>query len=173
MLAQRTSSMLATIARPLDLTATGLVLLMMASITIMIVVQVISRYFFSVSFALGWEIPRLSFITMVFLSIPLAYRQGKHVGIGVLISLLPPKLQSTIVRFCCLVVIAFLGVLLLLAYSMAKSTWHQYLPTLPIPVGIFYVSIMVSSVHLMLHVGRSLVLGTFDPLDDAGGVDYD
>ncbi|MBT3257760.1 MAG: TRAP transporter small permease [Deltaproteobacteria bacterium] len=57
-------------------------------------IQVILRYFFNAGFAWVPEIVVFAFISMTLLGASTGIRNGVHIGVDVIVKLLPPKLQK-------------------------------------------------------------------------------
>lgn len=133
----------------------------MGILTILIIAQVIARYAFNSSFDLVIEVPRISFIVIIYLAMPLAYRDGMHVGMDILSSIVPRKYIQTITRLTCLVMIGVIMQIIVLAFGLMFQTWEQYLPSINFPIGGFYAAIVFGSIHLLLHVFQTLIIGDF------------
>lgn len=148
-------------ARPFDVLATAVASIMMAILVTLIVAQVVARYGFNSSIDVVIEVPRIAFILIIYLAMPLAYREGMHVGMNFLTILLPSIYARAITRVMCIVMIGVIVQIIMLAYGLSQQTWDQYLPSIQFPSGAFYAVIVFSSIHLLFHVLQSLVLGSF------------
>ncbi|AGB42404.1 TRAP-type C4-dicarboxylate transport system, small permease component [Halobacteroides halobius DSM 5150] len=122
------------------------------TITIMIVVNlnVFSRYVLNNS--LGWasEASRFLFIWLTFLGAVLAYEKDEHIGLDLVIDLIPSEKVKTIVRL-----IADLGVLLVIAVLIKTGiTVVQFTsntsPALQIPMSRVYAIVPVSTIFMFL-----------------------
>lgn len=89
--------------RLVDLAAGAVVSACMAVMVMVISAQVFMRYVLNSSFDWADEIARLTFVSAVFLAIPLGIREGAHVGITIIVQYLPPKMQDLLRRVLCLV----------------------------------------------------------------------
>ena len=65
----------------------------MAVLTIVVVLQVFYRYVLNDSLRWGWDIPRLCFIWVILLSIPLGIRYNAHVGIDIVVQRFGPAMR--------------------------------------------------------------------------------
>jgi TRAP-type C4-dicarboxylate transport system permease small subunit len=138
----------------LDRAAAGVVIVLMAILTVVVVVQVVLRYGFNSSLDWGAEVPRLCFISMVFIAIPIGFKRGLHVGVDLLTNQLPRPWQRLLLRGGAAIMVALLVVIAVYAARVAHDTWDQRIPALDISTGIFYVILIVCSVHAILHLIR-------------------
>ncbi len=69
---------------------------LMGAFTILILVQVTSRYIFNNTVTWSEQAARYLFIWMIFLGMPVLYRHGEHVGFTMVVERFPKKLQHTI-----------------------------------------------------------------------------
>jgi TRAP-type C4-dicarboxylate transport system permease small subunit len=116
--------------------------------------QVFFRYVLNDSIDWADEVSRLTFVWVIFLGIPHGLKYGSHVGIDLVVNLLPAGAQQAIFRLCSagaaalMVVVAWQGIL------VAHETWDQPLPTINAPAALFYIAVIVSAVHCTLHLIR-------------------
>lgn len=131
----------------------------MATLTFVVVLQVFFRYVLNDSLRWGWDIPRLCFIWVILLSIPLGIRYNAHVGIDILVQRFGPGARRATLLFNA----AFMMVLSLAAayYGavLAYDTWDQNMPGLALSVGLFYVGLVIGQVHTCMHIARILMTG--------------
>ncbi len=118
--------------------------------------QVFNR--FVLGFPLSWseEFQKFGHIWMVMLAIPVAYRRGAHLGMDMLLRLIPDKAQLAV------------GVLtevlwLVLGLAIARYTFvimavarSQESPGLGLPMHWVYSGLVIGSVYLMLVAARRL-----------------
>jgi tripartite ATP-independent transporter DctM subunit len=86
----------ATILAGLDKALEALVVVCLAGIFFDVLAGVVSRYAFNASFVWTEELGQLLFIYLIFLTLPLALRQGRHVAVGVLASRLGPAPRAVL-----------------------------------------------------------------------------
>jgi TRAP-type C4-dicarboxylate transport system permease small subunit len=128
------------------------VLVLLAVMATVLVLQTGSRYLFNYSFQMGWDIPRLSFIELVLLSIPLGFRHHTHVGIDLLVDALPEKARVFLLRVNMVIMLVFCAVLVWVGIRVGLHVWDQAMPGLPISVGVFYFGLAFSQAHVILHL---------------------
>jgi len=74
----------------------GLVALLIGAFTILIFVQVVSRYVFNNTVTWSEQAARYLFIWMIFLGMPVLYRHGEHVGFTMVVERFPKRVQYII-----------------------------------------------------------------------------
>src|SRR5687768_12114672 len=77
----------------IDRAVSWVIIIAMAVLTFVVVLQVFFRYVLNDSLIWGWDVPRLCFIWVVLLSIPLGIRYNAHVGIDLVFNLFPDRTQ--------------------------------------------------------------------------------
>lgn len=155
-------NMIGRLLKPLDAIAMGVAMILMATIAIIVFGQVVARYLFESSMDAVLELPKISFIVVIFIAMPLAYRDGMHIGIDLISKFIPPRHMPTLKRFNCVVMLVTVAMIIFFSGSMAVSTWDQYLPSIRFPIGAFYAAIVLGSLHLMLHIVASFITGNFN-----------
>jgi TRAP-type transport system small permease protein len=131
----------------------------MAVLTVVVVLQVFFRYILNDSLRWGWDIPRLTFIWVILLSIPLGIRYNAHVGIDLAVQRLGLKTQRGILVFNAFFMLLLSLVAAYYAAVLARDTWDQMMPGIDLSVGLFYVGLAVSQVHTCMHIARILMTG--------------
>lgn len=157
-----TSSALACLrktTRLLDKTVSWTIILCMAAMTLTIIAQVVMRYAFNTSLSWGWIIPRLTFIWLVLLSIPLAFKYNLHVGVDILFQFFPARARTFLTRVNALAMIALSIAIFYYGYEMMNKVHDQVMPGSNISVGLFYYALLISQVHVGLHLAQMLIAG--------------
>jgi TRAP-type transport system small permease protein len=131
----------------------------MGVLTIVVLISVFFRYVLNQSLQWGWDIPRLCFIWVVLLSIPLAFRYNAHVGMDFDLTRFRVINRKALVRFNAVFMLILFGLTAFWATQLAARTWDQMMPGVDLSVGLFYAGLFVGQVHCALHVGRMLILG--------------
>jgi TRAP-type transport system small permease protein len=132
----------------------------MAILAAVLILQVFFRYVMNDSLEWGNDVPRLAFIMVVVLSIPLAFRFNAHVGMDFDLTKLKFISKSAVHRFNALFMLVLFGTVSYYALQLATKTWDQMMPGLNVSVGMFYLSLAVGQAHCCLHVVRVLLTGT-------------
>jgi TRAP-type C4-dicarboxylate transport system permease small subunit len=131
----------------------------MALLTSVVVLQVFYRYVLNDSLKWGWDIPRLCFIWVLMLSIPLGIRYNAHVGIDIVVQRFGPRLQQAVLMFNAFFMLVLSVTAAYYAAQLAESTWDQMMPGLNLSVGLFYVGLFIGQVHTCMHIARILMTG--------------
>lgn len=105
----------ATDARRLTAVTGGLGALMVATLLLIVVFEVVSRYFFNAPTHWVTEISTYLVVGTVFLSLGLTYRRKEHIRIEFMVDLLPDARRAPIMRFA-----EWLGV-----FFVAVSSWQM------------------------------------------------
>jgi TRAP-type C4-dicarboxylate transport system permease small subunit len=141
-----------------------IVTVVMGVLASVVILQVFFRYVLNYSLTWGWDIPRLCFIWVVLLSIPLAFRYNAHVGVEVDLSRLGIVNTKALRRFNALFMMVLFGLTAYHAMQLMRQTWDQMMPGIDLSVGLFYFGLVVGQIHCCLHVGRILIFG--EPLTE-------
>nr|WP_072514111.1 TRAP transporter small permease [Ndongobacter massiliensis] len=138
--------------RWLDKLEEGILILMMAIMTIAIVTQVVSRVVFHNSLAWTEEIARYILVWVTFVGASLGVRKGAHIGVEAFTGKLPARTQKTVQRvmylictfFCLVTSLSSIRILLLQAKTGQVSAAVQipmWLPYLGVTVGVFMMAV--------------------------------
>lgn len=124
----------------------------MAGMATLVSLQVVMRYFFSSSIDSADELSRLFFVWAIFLAIPHGVKHGVHVGIDLFVRMMPLMTQEKLFR-----IMAGLGSLLMVmvmfgGWVATVDRWPELMPTLPISSGIYYLAVLVTGAHSLLHL---------------------
>lgn len=143
----------------IDRVISWVIIVAMAVLTFVVVLQVFFRYVLNDSLIWGWDVPRLCFIWVVLLSIPLGIRYNAHVGIDLVFNLFPHRTQRFVRIVNALFMLLLAGVAGYWGAMLAFDTWDQMMPGLQLSVGLFYVALFVGQIHTCLHVLRIILTG--------------
>jgi TRAP-type C4-dicarboxylate transport system permease small subunit len=131
----------------------------MAALASVLILQVFFRYVMNDSLEWGNDVPRLAFMMVVSLSIPLAFRFNAHVGMDFDLTKFKFVSKAAIHRFNAVFLFILFATVSWYAVQLAGKTWDQMMPGLNLPVGLFYLSLAVGQAHCCLHVIRVLITG--------------
>jgi TRAP-type C4-dicarboxylate transport system permease small subunit len=138
--------------RSLDRISFSVVVLVMAAMTILVVAQVFFRYILSSSIDSADELSRLFFVWAIFLAIPHGVKYGVHVGIDLLVRLLPQKAQDAVFRLSCLAGAALMIVTFAVSWTATMDKWPELMPTLPVTAALFYIPVLICAGHSFIHL---------------------
>lgn len=154
------SALLRPLERVLDVfdrAASLIVIVAMAVLTIVISAQVFYRYVLNSSIDWSWDVPRLCFIWMGLLAIPLGLKRNGHVGIDLVLVHLPRRWQKLVMRMHLVLMTAMMLCLAVFAARLARTTWPQLLTTIDVSVGVLYIALFLCSVHSILHMVHQFI----------------
>jgi len=152
--------------RVLDFAAATL----MATIVIVMIVQVFARYVLNDSLIWAEELCRYLLIWITFLFIGIGFQRGEFIAIDVLPNALTPRLRFLLKLVVTIPVLVFLWLMVTNGYAFATKFTAQTIPAVDFiwssltgsPAGIsivwVYISVPVGSALLLLHIAVSLVL---------------
>jgi TRAP-type C4-dicarboxylate transport system permease small subunit len=135
------------------------VTIVMGVLATVIIISVFFRYVLNQSLQWGWDVPRLCFIWVVLLSIPLAFRYNAHVGMDFDLAKFGLVSRKAVNRFNAVFMLILFGFTAFYAMQLVMKTWDQMMPGIDLSVGLFYLGLLVGQIHCCLHVGRILILG--------------
>jgi TRAP-type C4-dicarboxylate transport system permease small subunit len=141
----------------IDRIVSFMIIVAMAVLTIVICAQVFFRYVLNSSIDWSWDVPRLCFIWMGLLAIPLGLKRHAHVGIDLLIGLFPRPYQKLVIRINVLLMIVMMAVVGFYGARLARTTWPQLLTTIDVSVGVLYIALVICSIHCILHLVRQFI----------------
>ncbi|WP_173917587.1 TRAP transporter small permease [Halobacillus sp. Marseille-Q1614] len=126
-------------------------LTLLAVMVVVIIVQVFSRQLFSYTPSWSEELSRVLFVWVSFLGIAYGFKEKLHIGVGLIVNMLPDKIQ-TLFDYIAKTIVIILGVFMvyygwLFTTLMGRST----LPGLGLPSSVLYASIPVTGVFVTLY----------------------
>ena len=125
--------------------------------TVIIVVQVFSRYVLNDSPVWAEQAALLLMIWYVFIAAAAGVREGFHIRIAVIAESLPEVLQRWVRLLTHLLVLLFGIAMAVFGAQLAAATWEHVIPTLGLSRGLAYVPISVSGVLIVGFSAEQLV----------------
>lgn len=125
-------------------------ILCLAVIATLIFIQIILRNLFSLAFVGFEEVARLAHITMVFLLVPVLYREGMHVTIDIVLQKSPPAVRRLLTIFSTLLTAAYGLFFLFSEYQFMLKNATVPSPGLGIPNIVFFSGAYVGMTFLVL-----------------------
>lgn len=151
----------------------ALVVALMASMALLVFVNVVTRYLFNHSIIWVEELTQYQMIWVTYLGAGLALREGRHVAVDTLQDWLSPGARRALRRLLAAAMAVFLVVLVVLGLQIAAFTWNQETPVLGLPTGVPYLAVPLGAAACLLHLlvfWRRFVERDFEtPQDPAGG----
>ncbi|MDR1932000.1 MAG: TRAP transporter small permease [Spirochaetales bacterium] len=125
--------------------------LTLGGMTVLIFIQVIFRYAFNSPLAWTEELARFLFIWMTFVAGVVAARRGQHIGVELIVNMLPSVGKKAIGIFAYLVSTVFFGIVSYYCISLWDKLSAQLSPALSIPMSFVYLGIILGSVFMGLY----------------------
>jgi len=134
-------------------TAAGWAIVGLVSVMVAIVsAQVLLRY--ALNSSIGWadELSRFTFVWSMFLAIPLGIRRGVHIGMEILTSRLPGRLQDVLARLMATIAAALLALVTFESAWVAWDQWDEKMASMEASAAWFIVAVAVGCGHSALHL---------------------
>ncbi|MBN8535222.1 MAG: TRAP transporter small permease [Rhizobiales bacterium] len=133
-----------------DWLAERVIIVIMAVMLAIVTSQVGMRYLLNRSLDWADETATLCFVWTVFLSLPLALRNGGHIVMEMLLTAVSPKVRDVLYR--CMSVLS-LGMMVLIsreAFVLTRDNWDETIPVLNLSGGLFYLAVAIGAAHCTL-----------------------
>ena len=141
----------------------AVVVIMMMAMTGLVFANVVSRYLFGDSLNWSEEIARYLMVWVTYIGAGLAMREGQHVAIDYVQTLLPRRLQPWVRGVVAASILAFLGILTYVGIEFSAFAWRQTTPVMQWPMGSMYLAIPVGALLFALHflaIARQWIMAT-------------
>lgn len=129
----------------------GIVALLAAFFTGLLVVSVFSRYVFDISIVEGVELTRITFLWAVFLAASSVAARREHIRITFAVSWLSPSLQLLVLRFTELCILAFGTAMIWFGGILTLRMAPTFLPTLQISQAWLYAVLPIAGFLIVIH----------------------
>jgi TRAP-type C4-dicarboxylate transport system permease small subunit len=147
----------------------GLVVALMASMAVLVFVNVVTRYVFNHSIIWVEEFTQFEMIWITYLGAGLALREGRHVAVDTLQDVLPARHRQWLRTLIAVAMALFMAVLVVLGLQIAAFTWQQETPVMNLPTGAPYLAVPVGAAGCLLHLllfWRGFVERRFERADE-------
>jgi TRAP-type C4-dicarboxylate transport system permease small subunit len=119
-------------------------------IATLIFLQILLRNFVSVAYAGIEEVARLAHISLVFLIVPLLFREGLHVNIDLLTQRAGPRLRRALDAFAALLTVVYCFFFLVSEYQFMAKNGSVPSPGLGVPNIVFFAGAYLGMALLLL-----------------------
>ena len=141
-----------TITKLLDHLLTSVGIILLAGITCVVFIGVITRYIFNNPVAWTEEVAIYLQVWLTFMGAPLGILCASHVGISMLPDALSTKGKFFLLSFCYALLLVFAGFMFVKGSLLTSITWRDMAETINVPKGLIYLSFPVASVLIALAV---------------------
>ena len=130
---------------------------LLAIMTLVILIQVVSRYVFNSSIAWSEELSKSLMVWTAFLVAPWAFRHGANVSIDIFAEALPFRVRAALALAITALTLWILSVFFIESLSFVARGMQSRSATLPVPTGVFYL-IAPAGLGAMILVGVERLL---------------
>lgn len=128
-----------------------LIVLFFSAIIIIGLMQIISRYAFSLPIVLADEAQKYLFIWMVMIAAAYGIRKKKHVAADVVLGNVGPRVKAVMEVLIELVSLALFILFIVLAPRMIRVNIATISPTLGIPMGYVYYAMLIGPILMLFY----------------------
>lgn len=125
----------------------SLLMILLVAISVVMMAQVIMRYFFRQSMSWPEEFCRFCFVYSGFLSMGYCVRKGKMLKVDILVTFFPKFLQRILDLVGRFITLLFFGYLGFYAYQATMNSYRGGMtsPAMEIPMWIIYAAVLIGS----------------------------
>jgi len=123
---------------------------LISTMTIFLFVAVLSRFLFGRSFYWIDAYSRYVLIWITFLGCAVVLRERKHIGVDIIIDLLPRILRKLIIKFDSFLILLFSFAMFIQGVKLYKVTSRQIIPDLNIKMSNICLIVPISGIFLAL-----------------------
>lgn len=129
-----------------------LVIIFFSYMVIAVFYQVLGRYIFHYKLGIAAETATYAQIWMVLLAAGIAMKKNMHVGVDILLRVLPKKFQKIIIILSFILVLSFLILALKGCFALILVGFELTSPALGIPMWIPYLSVPIGIIYITLEL---------------------
>lgn len=124
----------------------------LATMVVLIFIQIISRVILSSSFAWTDEVARYLMIWLTFLAASVGFKHGAHIGVEVFVRNLPKTLKIILQIIAALASFVFFVIMISMGWEIISVSMKQTSPALNIPMGYVYIIFPISGMLIILNL---------------------
>lgn len=130
-----------------EIIASGFIILT----TVLVIINVFMRYFLKAGIYWSEEVATASFVWAVFIGAVAGYKRGKHIGVDILVNLLPPKAQKIVVIIVDIILVILNGYMTYLAVVFISLSYIKPTPVLGVSSAYISSALLVSFALVTLY----------------------
>lgn len=124
---------------------------MLAGMILVILYQVFSRQILSTTPAWSEELSRVLFVWVAFLGIAYGFKEKLHIGVGLIVDMLPESIQTICDILAKITIIALGGLMIYYGIQFTSLMMNSTLPGLRLPSSVLYAAIPVTGVYILIN----------------------
>lgn len=140
------------ICKILDLILSVFTVAIMVALTVLISVNVISRYVFNSPIAWQYEATLVCMSWVVFLGMAICFGQDEHMRLTFVRDALPESKRDLYTAVLDIIVIVFLAFAFVLSINVTKNAFQTFYQTIPVSKGWFYTPFPIGCVISILQI---------------------
>ena len=121
-------------------------------LTVLSVIGVIFRFVFDNPIVWLYELSLLMFSWIIFLGVAMAFKVNEHMNLTFIVDNLKPGKKYLAKQIIYFISLIFMVICVKEGFSIAGGTMNQYYNTIPVPKGIFYLSLPISAIPSIIHI---------------------
>src|SRR6056300_178438 len=129
-----------------------LLIIFFSYMVIAVFYRVLGRYIFHYKLGIAAETATYAQIWMVLLAAGIAMKKNMHVGVDILLRVLPKKFQKIIIILSFILVLSFLILALKGCFALILVGFESTSPALGIPMWIPYLSVPIGIIYITLEL---------------------
>lgn len=123
---------------------------LLAAMVAIVFWNVVSRYFLGASIAWSEEVSRFMLIWVVFLGALLAYIKDEHLGLDILIKVVPKKIAHIMQVIADIGVLYAIYIILMGGFNLTMKSWDWLSPAAAIPYAYVYLIIPLAGAAMLI-----------------------
>ncbi|MTI18177.1 TRAP transporter small permease [Rhodobacteraceae bacterium RKSG542] len=136
------------------------VILLFVAIVLVGLGQVGNRFFFNISLSWSEEFQRYGHIWLVFLAIPIGYRRGAHIGVDILMNMLPDRYGRWLVLLIDAMWMLLGGLIIWGIQPLLRLGRNQISSGLDISMNYVYFGLVIGSTYLVICAAERIIRET-------------
>ena len=129
------------------------------------VINVFMRYVLNSPLSFAVELGRYTFAAIVYLGYIFVMRNDGHIGLDIIVDMMPKAIGNVIRKFTRILVLAYLCVFCYESTRMVLTNWTNRSSTMQIPMSVVYIVMVIGSVGMFIE--EFLLLIGVNPGKDA------
>lgn len=151
--------------KPLEWIENSIAVISMATVSLLVFGNVVSRYGFNYTPIWSEELSRFLVVWSIFIGVAIGVRKNQHIGVDALIRFLPHKLLLASEVLLNLIGVVVIGILVFNSFEFIQHTreFEQLSPAMRIPMYIPYIAMPVGLTLSIIHFIHNIVKLFTDP----------